>query len=368
MFSLKRTYAGWKKRLLPAVLLAFVGIWGVDCHYRARDMSEVEKMSAMMRTVCVGRFLIDVPARAEVTLSRQMISGFEVDTVEESESDFVKRMTAREADIAVSGADGKQGGMVEARDLRVPGMRGRTFIHGRSRGYLMEGERRVPMESVSVESHAHLDGFSFSLSAKFTKESSAAEAEALLARLQLRGEDEVPFAPGFCIWRGSFVEPLPTHKNEHIAMHMGLANHPDLAVGLSSMPGGGADADLLARVAETDAAASADELLRITKLREQTRVINGIGGEEVLEKVRELNFTTGYGFMWEARGATVGAGDQCPQSGWWRCSESGPGVDVQGGAVQFIRQGERMPQALLLPRATMWQKLRSVQPSVELRD
>lgn len=279
------------------------------------------------------------------------------------------------------------------------------------------------------------DGFSFSLSAKFTKESSAAEAEALLARLRLRGEDEVPSAPGFCIWRGIFVEPLPPHKTEHIAMHMGLADHPDLAVGMSSMPGGGADPDLLARVAETDASASADELLRVTKLRAQQRVINGIGGEEVLEKVRELNFTTGYGFMWEARGttgdpmrpsllllletgtspraggkpvdsslhedavlalwerisstlrvrpsgdpqassaesgpptlplgATVRAGEPCPHAGWWRCGEGGPGVDVQGGAVQFIRQGETMPQALLLPRQTMWQRLRSVQPSVE---
>jgi hypothetical protein len=59
------------------------------------------------------------------------------------------------------------------------------------------------------------------------------------------------------------------------------------------------------------------------------------------------------------------AGEICPQSGWWRCADGGPGVDVYGGQVQYVRKGERMPQALLLPRQTLWQKLKRVQPSIE---
>jgi hypothetical protein len=201
------------------------------------------------------------------------------------------------------------------------------------------------------------------------------------------------------------------------------------------MPAGRTDRSLLVRVADIDAEASADELLRVTKLRSGKRSINGIDGEEVLERVRELNFTTGYSFMWEAHGvendhlqpylllnmetgtnpspggkpvdsslhedavlelwnsisssirlrksdsppptdpppeppgpklgALATAGEICPQSGWWKCREGGPGVDVQGGAVQWIRKGERMPQALLLPQQTLWQKLRGLQPSIE---
>jgi hypothetical protein len=64
-------------------------------------------------------------------------------------------------------------------------------------------------------------------------------------------------------------------------------------------------------------------------------------------------------------GALATAGETCPQSGWWKCREGGPGVDVQGGTVQWIRKGDRMPQALLLPRQTLWQKLRGLQPSIE---
>jgi hypothetical protein len=64
-------------------------------------------------------------------------------------------------------------------------------------------------------------------------------------------------------------------------------------------------------------------------------------------------------------GTLATAGDVCPQSGWWKCREGGPGVDVQGGSVQWIRKGDRMPQALLLPHQTLWQKLRGLQPSIE---
>lgn len=395
-------------------------------------------MTEKMRTICVGRYLVDVPEHADVSLSGEMIAGFTIDTVEETEPAFHIRMSKREAEIKGRGTDGNRnggGGLVEARDLQVPGLVGRAFIYGRSRGYLMAGDRRMDMESVSVEAHAHMGGLTFSLAAQGTDEASATEAEAVLARLRVRGEDEIPGSPGFCVWRGVFVEPLPEHKNEHIIFHLGLPGHPDMGLALSSIAGGTTDDGLLARVAVTDAESSPEELLRITKLRSGKRNINGIDGEEVLERVRELNFTTGYGFMWEALGisddplqpylllnmetgtnprpggkpvdsslhedavlalwdnisssirlrtsgsapssdplpeppgpklgAVATAGEMCPQSGWWKCREGGPGVDVQGGAVQWIRKGDRMPQALLLPRQTLWQKLRGLQPSIE---
>ena len=393
-------------------------------------------MTEKMKTVCVGRFLVDVPANAEIGLSREMMDGFAIDTAEESETAFRDRIAAREADIQSRGAatDGT-GGMVEANDLRIAGMIGRTFVYGRNHGYLMEGERRIDDEFVSVEDHAHTGGVSFSLSMKVADASDAKTAEGLLARLRLRGEDEVPNVPGFCIWRAVFAEPLPPHTTEHIVMHIGLPNHPDLGMAFASLPGGGGTRSLLTRVADTDADASPDEMLRVTKLRTGKRDINEMPGEEVLERVREFNFATTFGFMWEAEGVkddplqpflslelqsgispepggkpadsslhedavlalwdaisssirlrpsgpppssapppepagptlgtTATAGDVCPQSGWWQCREGGPGIDVNGGQVQYIRKGERMPQALLLPKQTLWQKVRRIQPSME---
>jgi hypothetical protein len=395
-------------------------------------------MTGIMKTVCVGRYLVDVPAAAEVGFSGSMLDGFDVVTIEENEATFRERLAAREAEIKAhaAGADGNaQGSLESARDLRVPGMLGRILIHARSRGYLMEGERRVYLESVSVEVHAHTKGLSFTLTAKSTEEASAQEAEALLARLQLRGKEEVPTVPGFCVPHAVFTEPLPAHTNEHIVMHLGLPDHPDFSLSLASIAGARPGPSLLARIAQTDARTSADVLLRMTKLREGKRNINGVDGEEVLLRAREFNFTTTYGFNWEARGDTndpalpllslelrtgingraggkpvdtslhedallelwntiassvrlrkngppprsdpssepqgpslgamATAGETCPHAGWWRCAEGGPGVDVHGGQVQYIRKGERMPQALLLPQQSLWQKLKRIQPSVE---
>jgi hypothetical protein len=395
-------------------------------------------MTEKMKTVCVGRYLVDVPGEAAISLSGQMISGFTVDTVEESEDAFDERISARESGLVAQGTAvnlGQTGGLIEARDLRIAGMIGRTFVYGKDRTYGFQGGRRVEVDWVSVEVHAHLGGVSFTLSKKVASDSDAKLAEALLTRLRGRGDDNIPSFPGFCIWRGVFQEPLPEHTNEHVVFHLGLPGHPDMGLALSSVAGGRIDDGLLERFALADAEASADEMLRVTKLRSGKRNINGIEGEEVLERVRELNFTTGYGFMWEARGgaddllrphlllsmetgtnprpggkpvdsslhedavmalwdsisssirlrksdapppadspaappgprlgALATAGETCPQSGWWKCREGGPGVDVQGGTVQWIRKGDRMPQALLLPRQTLWQKLRGIQPSIE---
>jgi hypothetical protein len=396
----------------------------------------VAKMTENMKTICVGRYLVDVPVQAAISLSHERVAGFEIETIVESEGAFRDRLNARETDINARGPalDGT-GGMVEARDLRIPDMIGRILTFGRNRGYLMEEGLRVDDEFVSVEAYAHTAGVSFILTAKYADEARARLAQALLARLRPRREDEIPTVPGFCISRAVFVEPLPVSKSEHVTLHLGLPGHPDMGLAFSSMPGGRTDRGLLARVADTDAESSPDEMLRVAKLRSGQRAINGIDGEEVLERVRELNFTTGYSFMWEAPGsrddpskaylllnmetgtnprpggkpvdsslhedavlalwdsisssirlrksgppplsdpppeppspklgALATAGETCPQSGWWKCREGGPGVDVQGGAVQWIRKGDRMPQALLLPRQTLWQKLRGLQPSIE---
>ncbi|WP_296945702.1 T6SS immunity protein Tli4 family protein [uncultured Massilia sp.] len=393
-------------------------------------------MTENMKTVCVGRFLVDVPANADIRLSHERVAGFEIDTVEENEAAFRQRIAARESDIGARGpATDGTGGMVEARDLRIAGMTGRTFMYGLNRGYTMKGDQRIDDEYVSVEVHGHIGGLSFSLSAKYGDEDRARLGEAMMARLRLRAADEIPPDAGFCIWRAIFVEPLPVSKAEHVALHVGLPAHPDVALTFASMPGGGTTPDLLQRIADIDADASADELLRVTKLRIGKRSINGLPGDEVLERMRELNFATTYAFMWEtqgvagdpvkpflslelqggmsprsggkpvdtslhedavlalwdrisssirvrpsgppsvppsepeppspALGTTARAGEPCPHSGWWRCNDGGPGLDVQGGAVQYVRKGEPLPQALLLPRPTVWQKLRGIQPSIE---
>ncbi|TFW30899.1 T6SS immunity protein Tli4 family protein [Massilia horti] len=59
------------------------------------------------------------------------------------------------------------------------------------------------------------------------------------------------------------------------------------------------------------------------------------------------------------------AGEVCPETGWWQCDQGGNGIRVLGGQRQFLHKGQAMPQALLLPPQTLWEKIRRVQPTLE---
>jgi hypothetical protein len=298
---------GWRYLAVLLTVAACGGSWAGNGVRSIRDRFEVAKMTQTRKTVCVGRYLVDVPAQAEVSLSGAMLGGFEVETAEENDETFRLRVETREAEIAgraASAGTGGPGGMVEARDLRVPGMSGRLLVFGRTRTHGFEGERRVESEFVSVEAHGHTDGLSVSMRMEYANEADINAAEALLARLRPRGEHDVPTVPGFCIRRAIFLEPLVAHKNEHVVMHLDVPGHPDLAMVLFIIAGGNSESGLLERVAHTDATSSAAALLRVSKLRSDKRNINGLDGEEVVERVREYNLTTGYSFNWESSGTT----------------------------------------------------------------
>jgi hypothetical protein len=295
----------WLRILLLIAAFVCAGSWAASQVRSMRDRSEVAKALEHNRTVCVGRFLVDVPAQAEVRLSRGNMNGFDVDSVEESETKFRQRIKAREADIAAKSVEaGKNvpGGMIETRELHVPGMVGQTLMYRLTRSHGFEGGHRVEREYFSVEVHAHTNGVSFLLSMEYADEADVAAAEVLLAHVRLRAEHEVPNTLGFCIGHAVFVEPLPPHTTGGITMHIVLPGHRDMAIGLMSLPSGGAKPGLIARDARADAAETSTVLSRVTKLRIGRRPIHGIDGEEVLERIREFNFATTYGFMWESRG------------------------------------------------------------------
>lgn len=62
-------------------------------------------------------------------------------------------------------------------------------------------------------------------------------------------------------------------------------------------------------------------------------------------------------------GTSVRAGEVCPQSGWWRCADGNEETDVIGGRAQYLRAGVTIPQAVLLPPATVLQKLLRQRPA-----
>lgn len=174
----------WLYFMISLMALGSIGSWAFSEARSMRDRSDVARMTEKMKTVCVGRHLVDVPVEAHVSFSGGALDGFSVDSVAESKTEFLQRILAREAEIVARGtASDGSGGLLEARDLHVVGLAGRTFVFGRNRAYWFENGRRVDDEWVAVEIHANTEGLSVSLSAKAVDMARIASAEALFARL-----------------------------------------------------------------------------------------------------------------------------------------------------------------------------------------
>lgn len=420
-----------KQLVLVALALALVLMASASGMRGVLDRTKGVTMTRKMKTVCVGRFLIDIPQEASVSLGRARVAGFDLGSTHEDLDTFNAALAARESELRGQLNELGKPSLESVREYKRNGYSGKILVFGRWRTSWIEGERRVHAEGVAIEGYLHGAGTSFSFSSSTADPAQAGIMARLFDQVSARDEGEVPGAAGFCIDRGFIREPLGADQRESVAMFARLPDHPDVGIAFSSIVSAASGPGLLKRTAE---AIGRYPLFRpaVRTLREGARTAAGMAGEEVAVKVTELNFTTAFNFDWETRGkqmdvlaplltlelqtgvprpggkaqqsslpegvlvelwdhmlssirlrpvavakaapaeqpppalGTVGmAGTVCPFSGWWQCSDGGDGVAVLGGRRQFLRKGQRMPQALLLPEPKLWEKVRGLQPSHE---
>ena len=422
-------------KLLAGIALAgLAGTWAVGA---VRDKSEVARMTEKMKTVCVGRLLVDMPEEAQVELIRPRIDGFEINSFDESTDAFQSRLKEREAQLrALPDRLGGNRNLEVARDIRTEaGVVGKIFMHGRT---VQEGSRargleleRYRYEGVELEGLVHAEGVSFDIVASNHSAKDTEDLPRLVSQLIPNSQNRIPAIPGFCIERATIRDPLSAKQGEEVVMVARLPRHPDIEfmmiVAAGMKP---AEQGLLARSAESRARMSDSETAHVSTIRGAPRTIGGLAGDEVAERFVEENAATVYSFWWEVNGTEdnvfmphisftmdtgkgeqgpvpsslsegvalglwdkisssvrvrpaespqaaaavlpaipIGtealAGEVCPHSGWWLCREGGAGIGVLGGQRQHVRQGERMPQALLLPAPSLWERMRGLQPSFE---
>jgi len=413
-----------------AVLLTVDAVWSVQ------ETKEVSHMSKQMKTVCVGRFLIDVPANAQVTLSRASVQGLDVVNYGvESREAFAMRVENREKNVNAEKNITGDKNMVAVREVHDGQVEGKVFVFGRSSGYLFEDGVKVLYSSVAVDGFVRVDGMTFGFHASAYDPQNVDNLEGLFKRLHPLSAGVVPAQPGFCIDGALLGDPLTAGQNESIVMFAGLPGHEDLGIALSTIAGKTPGPSLLERNDANRAGPYAFLNAFHSTLLHGRRTINGIEGDELAFRTRERNFSTGYTFDWETQGtesdvmhpfvslelqtgisAQAGgapvqstlseasladlwrrmssslrlrpveqpaeafdpdlqlglalgtlawAGEPCRQSGWWQCGQADDRLGVFGGAVQFLREGQVVPQALLLPRPSVWQKVRGLQPGFE---
>ncbi|UVW26981.1 T6SS immunity protein Tli4 family protein [Massilia sp. H6] len=391
-------------------------------------------MTDKMKTVCVGRFLIDLPADARVSIGRGYAGGYEISTTaDETDEQFAARLRLAEAELKeLPNRDGRPS-LESSKELIIGKAHGKLLVHNRQRTKVPEGDRMTMSETVSVRSLLRLPGVSITANVDWIDPDEVGDLERLLAQLMPLEEMQIPRQPGFCFDRAFVKDPYDHLGTEGVVLFAGLPGHSDVNIVFSSMSGTSAAPGLLER--NTRASEREPMLMRLafSTLRQAARAINGLEGEELVLRVREPNLTTGYSFQWEMPGkqkdiyaplltleldsgtnpvtggkpvqstlsegalfelweriansirlrptqdvqaaiaepvttplgTTAFSGEACPHTGWWQCCDGGSGIGVLGGQRQYLRGGQQMPQALLLPAQTLWERLRGVQPSFE---
>ena len=274
-----------------------------------RDQAGVARMTQKMKTVCIGRFLIDLPAETRFELRGPRIDGLDISSFDESEADFKMRVAQREAKLrATPDRLGGNRNVESATEVKTEnGVVGKIFVHGYTvregtqlRGLELE---RYRDEGIALEAMVHGQGMSFTLAANNYNPDIIENLPRLVAKLVPNPQNQIPTEPGFCIDRAWFRDPLTADQGEEVMMSAQLPSHPDfeflaiLAAGNKpSSPG------LIERTADSDATLTLGEKMRISNLRASPRMIGGITGDEVVTRVAEMNDTVGYTFWWEVPG------------------------------------------------------------------
>jgi len=139
---------------------------------------------------------------------------------------------------------------------------------------------------------------SFNLTMNYSDDSDLKKLAELATQFRSREENEIPSEAGYCFEGGFITEPITAKQSERTTMFVGLNGHPDVSIALDMTAGISTGETLLERHDRTSAG---DEFRsRFHLFKRGTRMLNGQAGDELLERVHELNGNYGHKFMWEA--------------------------------------------------------------------
>lgn len=284
---------------LRAVFMLFMLI-GCLSGWTSKGIYMSKKLDAMpMRTVCFGRFLLDIPASAEISLGGARIGGWDVSApIDETEEEFNRRLERRQEEL--QGMKNRQllPTLEATKSIGKDGLSGKTFMFDRLKTSYIQYGKRVEEEGVSFQSMIHSRGRSFELMADLRSEDQLARKARIASQFERWSFNQLPKEPGFCMGEAFVHEPLSVEDGEFVMMYIGMKNHPDLAIAISTWAGMNLNAPLLER--DSNSSIKQEYASRFKDLGRGERTINGIKGGQIADEVVELNGTVAYSFQWES--------------------------------------------------------------------
>jgi hypothetical protein len=297
---LNRKHGKWLTKLIVAACLIAACIaltrkvQAAYLDYQVKTMT-AEMKDLKMKPICVGRFLIDIPADAEVSYRGAMIAGWTIATYDETDEQFASRVEKKGAQLAAEKNERGMPNLESTHQVDKNGVHGKIHVFGRE---WIRGLPTEPLsESVRVEAMIRVQKHSFNLTREFGNDGYLKKLAELVTQFRSREENEIPSEAGFCFDGGFITEPITVEQTERTTMFVGLNGHPDVSIALSMIAGITTPRTLLQRDAESTTIS--ENRSRFHTFRRGPRLLNGEPGEEVLERVHEFNGNYGHSFMWE---------------------------------------------------------------------
>lgn len=254
-------------------------------------------------TLCFGRFLIDLPAGAQIReLGQQsefMFGQIKSERFEHGKVGFSKKMLERQADLQV-GKDEDRFILVDSRAL--PLVNSHIF---------KLSKRLYTLTNFGFEAYRLTDDnvlFSM-LERDFPEENIDSVLDRLqkrlLPNLRSRSHDEIPTQAGFCMKEGFIADDGSTYQFEEARMQINFKEWPDVWVSIytQTVPKAG-EQTLLQRVDSHPFTGVYATLARqIKTLRKGIHNVNGFKGEEILDLMPTDHGFKQHSFRWETLGA-----------------------------------------------------------------
>ena len=283
--------------IVKTLMVLCASLVTLTCYAKEPQMSDI-------KTYCIGRYLVDLPADAQINGQTYdyKYGRIESNGASESEGAFTKEMAEREAQLKA----GKQRKGYALTTVRRSGSS--IAIFQLSKQLLMG-------PSVGFEAHRWDKGRTFTLEQTGTI---PAEYETVLTDVQsnllpnLHGRDlgNIPTRPGFCLKDGFIANDGTTSQFEDAAISFKFPQWPGVLVSIETMTVTKlGEPSLLQRIDGSNLRGTFKDLVdQIRILRRGQRTINGRAGEEILATVPTDGGYRLHQFQWEAQGTEIGNG------------------------------------------------------------
>jgi hypothetical protein len=299
---MNRKHGRWLAQLIIAacLILACVAltrkVQAAYLNHQVKTMT-AEMKDLKMKPMCVGRFLIDIPADAEVSYRGAMSSGWSIATYDnETDEQFASRVETKETQLAGEKNERGMPNLESTHQVDKNGMHGKIHVFGRE---WIRGLPNEPLsENIRIEAMIRVQKHSFNLTIKYSDDNDLKKLAELVTQFRSREENEIPIEAGYCFDGGFITEPITAKQTERTTMFVGLNGHPDVSIALDMTAGITTAEPLLER--HERVSAENEYRSRFHTFRAGTRTLNGQAGDELLERVHEFNGNYGHKFMWEA--------------------------------------------------------------------